>query len=174
MSPFAMTPAPAEVPDEATIDEVLAGNLCRCTGYAPIVRAARQAYDHDPRDDAFARSEAATLEKLVALRDDEVVEVGDGLRRFCAPASLDALAALYEAHPEATLTAGSTDVGLWVTKDLKRPETVIYTGRVAGLQRLEETAGSPEIGDGVTYTDALALLPRHYPDMGEEIGREHV
>ncbi|HEY9549110.1 MAG TPA: xanthine dehydrogenase small subunit, partial [Kiloniellaceae bacterium] len=171
MSLFAMTRDHAEVPDEATVDEVLAGNLCRCTGYAPIVRAARQAYDHDPRDDAFARSEAATLEKLVALRDDEVVEVGDGLRRFCAPASLDALAALYEAHPEATLTAGSTDVGLWVTKDLKRPETVIYTGRAAGLQRLEENGGSLEIGAGVTYTDALALLARHYPDMGEVIRR---
>src|SRR3546814_14330731 len=96
-----LTPScPIRRSSDLPIDEGLSGNLCRCTGYAPIVRAARQAYDHDPRDDAFARSEAATLERLAALRDDESVEVGDGLRRFCAPASLDALPALYEAHPD--------------------------------------------------------------------------
>src|SRR3546814_14366890 len=85
MSLFAMTRDHAEVPDEATVDEVLAGNLCRCTGYAPIVRAARQAYEHNPRDDAFARSEAATPERLAAPRDDEAVEAGCGLQHLSGP-----------------------------------------------------------------------------------------
>ena len=61
MSLFAMTRDHDETPDEATIDDVLAGNLCRCTGYAPIVRAAQRAYDLNPRGDAFASGEAATL-----------------------------------------------------------------------------------------------------------------
>src|SRR3546814_4038261 len=74
MSLFAMTRDHAEVPDEASIDEVLAGNLCRCTGYAPIVRAARQAYDHDPRDDAFARrSEEHTSELQSLMRISNAV-----------------------------------------------------------------------------------------------------
>jgi xanthine dehydrogenase small subunit len=171
MSLFAMTRDHPEVPDETAIDDTLAGNLCRCTGYAPIVRAAQQAYRHAPRDDAFAAGEATTLEHLAALQDEETIEVGDGGRRFLAPATLDDLAALYEAHPEATLTAGATDVGLWVTKDLRRPQTVIYTGRVAELAQIAETAGSLEIGAGVTYTDAMAVLARHYPDMGEVLRR---
>src|SRR3546814_7153106 len=99
------------------------------------------------------------------------LEAGDGARRFLAPASLAALAELYATHPEATLTAGSTDVGLWVTKNFQRPETVIHTGRVTELQRIEETPEAISIGAGVTYADALALLARHYPDMGEVIRR---
>jgi xanthine dehydrogenase small subunit len=171
MSLFAMTRDHEDFPGEAVVDDTLAGNLCRCTGYAPIVRAARQAYDHRPGDDAFAAGESATLATLAGLQDGEAVEVGDGGRRFLAPVRLDDLAALYEANPEATLTAGSTDVGLWVTKAMKRPETVIYSGRVAELQRIEAAGETLEIGAGVTYTDAMALLARHYPDMGEVIRR---
>jgi xanthine dehydrogenase small subunit len=175
MSLFAMTRDHAALPDEAAIDDTLAGNLCRCTGYAPIVGAAQQAYDHRPRDDRFAAGESATLAQLAALQDGKAIEVSDGgnaaPRRFFAPATLDDLAGLYEQYPEATLTAGATDVGLWVTKDLKRPQTVIYSGRVEELQRLEEKAGYIEIGAGVTYSDALALLGGHYPDMGEVIRR---
>ncbi|MGD1879639.1 MAG: xanthine dehydrogenase small subunit [Kiloniellaceae bacterium] len=178
MSLFAMTRDHAEVPDEATIDDVLAGNLCRCTGYAPIVRAARkmydgQAYEKHPRDDAFADQAAATLGRLDEMQDAETVAVEDdeGGRRFFAPATLDQLAVLYADHPEATLTAGATDVGLWITKQLKRPQTVIYSGRVGELQQIEETADAIEIGAGVTYSDAMDRLAQHYPDMGEVIRR---
>ena len=178
MSLFAMTRDHAEVPDEATIDDVLAGNLCRCTGYAPIVRAARkmydgQAYEKHPRDDAFADQAAATLGRLDEMQDAETVAVEDdeGGRRFFAPATLDQLAVLYADHPEATLAAGATDVGLWVTKQLKRPQTVIYSGRVGELQQIEETADAIEIGAGVTYSDAMDRLAQHYPDMGEVIRR---
>ena len=130
-----------------------------------IARAAKAAYELGPRDDAFAAGEAATLEKLAALQDGETIEVGDAGRRFFAPATLDDLAALYAQHPEATLSAGSTDVGLWVTKQMQRPETVIYSGRVAELAQIEETAEGLEIGAGVTYSDAMSLLARHYPDQ---------
>ena len=173
MSLFAMTRHHEDTPDDATIDDVLAGNLCRCTGYAPIVRAARQAYEMGPRDDAFAQGEAATLQSLAALDDGETVAVDDaqGARRFFAPSNADDLAELYERHPEATLTAGSTDVGLWVTKEMRRPETVIYLGKVAELHRLEETEQAVEIGAGVSYSDAMAILGEHYPDMGEVIRR---
>lgn len=173
MSLFAMTRDHGEAPDDQTIDDVLAGNLCRCTGYVPIAKAAKQAYRNNPRGDAFARDEAAVLAKLTALQDDATIAVADaeGARRFFAPAHLDDLAALYLQHPEATIVAGSTDVGLWVTKDMQRPQTVIYTGRVAELARIEETGTAIEIGAGVSYSDAMALLGEHYPDMGEVIRR---
>ncbi|GAB4363951.1 MAG: xanthine dehydrogenase small subunit [Kiloniellaceae bacterium] len=173
MSLFAMTRDHATLPDEDLIDETLAGNLCRCTGYAPIVRAAQQAYELAPHDDAFSEHEAATLKRLAALQDDEGIGLEDaqGERRFYAPATLDELAALYEQAPEATLVSGATDVGLWVTKQLRRPQTVIYTGRVSELQKIEESGGVLEIGAGVTYSDARGPIAQHYPDMGEVIRR---
>jgi xanthine dehydrogenase small subunit len=172
MSLFAMTRDHASLPSESVIDDTLAGNLCRCTGYAPIVRAAQQAYDLAPRNDNFATGEQAMAERLRALQDGETVAVEDARgRRFFAPATVDDLAALYGEEPDAVLTAGSTDVGLWVTKNLQRPRTVIYLGRVAELKQIEEQARSVEIGAVVTYSEAMAVLARHYPDMGEVIRR---
>src|SRR3546814_20973052 len=88
-----------------------------------------------PRDDAFTAGEAATVKALAALQDGDTVEAGDGARRFLAPASLAALAELYATHPEATLTAGSTDVGLWVAKNFQRPERGLHPGRVTDKTR---------------------------------------
>ncbi|MDJ0948088.1 MAG: xanthine dehydrogenase small subunit [Alphaproteobacteria bacterium] len=171
MSLFALTRHSETVPDDGVIDDVFAGNLCRCTGYAPIVRAAGQAYELKPRQDHIAAREAETIAALGRLADTETVAVGDGERRFFAPATADALAELFEANPEATIVAGSTDVGLWVTKEMRRLDTVIYLGRIAELARIEEGADGIEIGAGINYTEAMATLARHYPDMGEVIRR---
>jgi xanthine dehydrogenase small subunit len=171
MSLFALARQSDAVPGDEAIDDALAGNLCRCTGYAPIVRAAKQMYELNPRQDAFSARERETLEALRALGDSETVSVEAGGRRFHAPATVDALAELIEANPGATIVAGSTDVGLWVTKEMRRLDSVIYLGRVAELARVEESAEGIEIGAGATYSEAAATLARHYPDMGEVIRR---
>jgi xanthine dehydrogenase small subunit len=171
MSLFALTRHTDRAPDDAAIDDALAGNLCRCTGYAPIVRAARRMYDLHPRADRITARQAETVLALRALADRKTVCVGQGERRFYAPATAHALADLVLAHPDAVLVAGATDVGLWVTKQLRRPATIIYLGRVAELARLEESSAAIEIGAAVTYTDAAAVLARHYPDMGEVFRR---
>ncbi|HEY5598822.1 MAG TPA: xanthine dehydrogenase small subunit [Kiloniellales bacterium] len=171
MSLFALTRHGDRAPDDAAIDDALAGNLCRCTGYAPIARAAKRMYDLEPCADEITARAAATRTALRALADARTISVEQGGRRFLAPATVDTLADLALAHPGATLVAGSTDVGLWVTKQMRRPATVIYVGRVAELARLEETAAGIDIGAAVTYTDAANALARHYPDMGEVIRR---
>ena len=171
MSLFAMSRNFEAVPSDSEIDDTLAGNLCRCTGYAPIARAAARLYDTDPRRDHFTAREAETLEALSQLRDHVTLAFGQGPRRFFAPATLDALAELLAAHPEATVVAGSTDVGLWVTKALQRLGTVVWLGRIDELAQVVETEQSIEIGAGVSYTDAAETLSRHYPDMGEVIRR---
>ncbi len=171
MSLFALYRSSANAPDDNEVDDVLAGNLCRCTGYAPIVRAAQAMHAIGGGKDSFADREAKTLAALLALQDEETVAVGDGTRRFFAPVTTDALAEILSDHPHATIVAGATDVGLWVTKDLRPLDPIVWLGRVRELEMLEDTGDSIEIGAGVTYSSAVAALAHHYPDMGEVVRR---
>jgi xanthine dehydrogenase small subunit len=146
----------------ANIDDTLAGNLCRCTGYAPIVRAAERVLSNPPEG-----PDVAALEILQSYAHDETVSLGG----FHAPATLDDLATLIEAHPDAVILAGATDVGLWVTKQMRRLATVIYVGRVAELARIHQGPDGMEIGAGVSYGDAMAAIAAPYPDFAEIIRR---
>jgi len=167
MSLFALVKTHCRLPSEDKLDDALAGNLCRCTGYAPIVRAARRMYDLH-RGDRFDAAEAATLARLRGLDDGRPVHVhGKDGGSFHSPVTTDALADLRQRHPDATLVAGSTDVGLWVAKGLQPLNPIIWIGRVSELGRIEVTETGLEIGAGVTYTDAAASLAALYPDFGE-------
>jgi xanthine dehydrogenase small subunit len=171
MSLFALYRSEAE-PSAERIDDALAGNLCRCTGYVPIVAAARRMYRLGaPDTDRFAAAAGGTVAALRALQDGATVAVGGGGRRFLAPATADDLAELLIEHPHACIVAGGTDVGLWVTKQQRVLDPVIYLGRVEALRRLEDTGAALEIGAGVTYSEAAAAIARHYPDFGELIRR---
>jgi len=157
-------------PGRARIDDVLAGNLCRCTGYRPIVDAAARMYAL-PGGDVFAEGEAETVARLHELRRDEPLALSYQGRRYFAPCTADQLAALLEEHPRATLLAGGTDVGLWVTKQHRTLETLIYTGGISELARVQRIDGHLEIGAAATYTQAMASLGALYPDMGEVLRR---
>ncbi len=148
--------------DRGVIDDALAGNLCRCTGYGPIVAAARCMGAGDDGD------EAAVLAQLASFDDGEALALEGG---YFAPRTADDLAARLLAYPEATILAGGTDVGLWVTKQHRRLEPIVYVGAVAELRRLEVTAERIEIGAAVTYSEAHRAIAEAYPDFGEVIRR---
>ncbi len=139
--------------------DVLAGNLCRCTGYGPILRAAEDA--------RAARRVADDPAPLEALADGETLALEGGGARAFAPVSEDALAVLCLEWPDAVPVAGATDVGLWLTKRLERPETLIFLHRIKGFGRVLETDGEVEIGAGASWTAAEGALARLAPDLGE-------
>jgi xanthine dehydrogenase small subunit len=142
----------------AAITDVIAGNLCRCTGYGPILDAGK-AVQVGTRDDA------ATVAMLRSI-----AERTDGENWF-APRTADALADLLLVHPEARIVAGGTDVGLWVTKQFRELGTVIFIGEVIDLQHIGETDEGLTIGAGVRYGDAHAALTRLHPELGELVRR---
>jgi xanthine dehydrogenase small subunit len=152
------------------INDTIAGNLCRCTGYRPIVDAALAACA-EPRKDRFRTGAGDMMGVLQFLSDGEDVFVGDDETFFAAPASLDSLAALYLKHPDATIVAGGTDVGLWVTKQLRDIPKVIHIGKVAGLDTVEDTGHEIIIGAGATYAQAEPHLGKIDPDIAELLRR---
>ncbi|HEX6141081.1 MAG TPA: xanthine dehydrogenase small subunit [Geminicoccaceae bacterium] len=172
MSLFAMFRNGLEPTPEATND-ALAGNLCRCTGYGPILEAARRAVELAPdRADRIGAREAETIGALQALQDQEPVGLsGPHGRRFFAPRTVDGLADLLLEHPEATVVAGATDVGLWVTKQMKVLDPVVWLGRIDELRTVEESGEALGIGPGVPLEAARDLLGRHWPDFGELMRR---
>jgi xanthine dehydrogenase small subunit len=144
------------------IVDQIAGNLCRCTGYRPIVDAAVAVCKGDAR--AAPRIE-------VPLWDDEDVFIGDERRFFAAPASLDALASLARTHPDAVILAGATDVGLWITKQLRDLPKIMHIGRVNELHAIENIDGRLVLGSAVTYAEAEPHLGAIDPDIAELLRR---
>jgi xanthine dehydrogenase small subunit len=162
-------------PSRQQLADDLAGTLCRCTGYRPILDAGQRMFDLPP-----ARLDTAPI--VAALREMEAAaplayagpcegappSAPESRRRFWAPRRLDDFAALRERHQEARLLAGATDIGLWVNKQFRDVGDLLYIGDVDELRRIERIgagAGVLRIGAAATLEDAWAALAAEVPEV---------
>ena len=154
---FVVSLAVAHKTGRRDFDDVLAGNLCRCTGYAPILRAAHAAADTPVPD--WMNDDPAGLSPAGG---------GDGA---FMPDTADALAAWYLENPDATLVGGATDVGLWITKRLQDLEKVAFLAAVDDLKRIEIGEDEIRVGAAVTVEALAAAIAPLHPGFGELLRR---
>ncbi|MDN4543954.1 xanthine dehydrogenase small subunit [Pseudomonas sp. C32] len=152
-----------ERPGRESIRSTLTGNLCRCTGYRPILDAGEQMFDLVPVK--FERE--ALQSKLEALKRNETLVYEHQGRRFFAPCNLQELVRLRAEYPGALLLAGCTDIGLWTTKQFRDIGDIIFIGKVTELKRIERDQQFLRIGSGVSLTDSFGAIVALYPQLKE-------
>ena len=155
---FVVSMAVAHLNGAVDHDDQLAGNLCRCTGYAPIIRAAEAA-------------ESASVPEWMQADRAAVAGFAAGEAGAFRPAGSDTLADWYLQNPDAVLIAGATDVGLWVTKQLRDLRPVAFLSGVKDLQGIEARGGQLHVGACVTITDLREAVADRLPSFAEMLRR---
>ena len=168
MSLFTLYHQSGELTRQVVVDH-LAGNLCRCTGYRPIIDAAFKSCVGRV-DDHWQHIAATTAQQLSDLAQGDVF-AGSAESFVAIPATANSLLALVLQHPDATIVAGATDVGLWITKQMRVLPKLILTGGVVELHEIEDRGDHFKIGAAATYAEALISIGAIAPDVAETMRR---
>ena len=169
--------AGGEQPNEDEIHQALSGNLCRCTGYRPIIDAAKSMADY-PVKDMNVTLGVQTFDPAASTHhDDTEALLSDGERQLFMPTTEEQLKAILAKYPNATLWAGGTDLGLEISQRFTQFDTIVVLNRIASLQTVSEDTTSMSLGAALSYSDAERALASSFPSFAhlvERIGSRQV
>jgi xanthine dehydrogenase small subunit len=151
-------------PTRQQLADELSGNLCRCTGYRPILDAGERMFEAPAR----RLDTAPVVAALQQLQADPPLAIDGPAGRFWAPRDVETFATLRVQHPQAQVLAGSTDMGLWVTKQFRALPELLSIGNVRALQQVQHGAdGSLLIGAAASLEEAWSALAARHPALRE-------
>ena len=162
MSLFAMYKNFSKFDDEI-IDETLSGNLCRCTGYRPIIDAAKS-LNHKRDNDHFKKDEKKIINLLKKIKDQEI-EISYKDKKYFAPKTLLSLKKILKKNSNSKFLSGGTDLSLEVTKQRGDIKNIISLNSIQELKFIKKTKNFIEIGSGVSLYEFQNIIKSYYPDF---------
>lgn len=149
-------------PSRTEIETSLQGDLCRCTGYQPIIKAAENIVG-DNNNDLLKLERAQTVMRLEKMSNQSRIVKHNDIVQAYIPKDCDELAKIIEAEPEVRFIAGATDIGLWTTKHMRKIAPAVFTNHLSSLKKVEMVEGGIFIGAGVTFDGAEQALYKFIP-----------
>ncbi len=150
------------------IEKALQGNLCRCTGYAPIIKAALSLSESGGlQNDILLKQREEIEQKLKDMSDGNRVEIISEKGEFFIPKDIADLVLLLEQKANATILAGSSDIGLWVNVAHKDISPIIFIANLSELRNISQTKAGIEFGACVTYSEGFEIIEKYFPHLSD-------